>query len=82
MPLTGKVLYDFIQQNARKFALEGSVQAQLPHTIKIIVVGTHEAIESFIDILHKESLKRSITDLEVEPFLKDRDYRGIFRVIE
>lgn len=82
MPLKQGFLHDFVQDHARKLELEGTAQSQQPDIVKIIVVGTTEAIDSLLDVLHKESGKYAITHIEIEPFLKDRDYRGIFRVIE
>lgn len=75
-------LHDFIQYHARSFGLEGVAQMQAPDSVKIIACGPLEDIDSLVDVLHKESAKYSIAHIEIESFLKDRDYRGIFRVIE
>lgn len=71
------LLRSLIQKNAQKLSIEG-VGSILDHgTVKIIAYGPHNAIDEFIDALY--SIKPSL--IEVEPFIKDRDYRGIFRMI-
>ena len=76
---------DVIQQSARKYNLEGFCQPIFDKDkgVKVIVCGEKENVDSFVDILHKEqALKDNIKDIEIEPFIKDRDYRGVFRIIE
>lgn len=75
-------LQNVIQQNARKFELEGIVQALSSDKVKIIVCGEKEQVDFFVDSIHKESVETTIKDIEIEPYIKDRDYRGVFRVIE
>lgn len=71
-----------VQKFARQYELEGFAQYLSDKTAKIIICGEKEQVDSFVDILHKESVKANITDIEIEPFLKDKDYRGVFRIIE
>ena len=75
-------MQNVIQQNARKFELEGIVQALSSDKVKIIVCGEKEQVDFFVDSIHKESVQTTIKDIEIEPYIKDRDYRGVFRVIE
>lgn len=75
-------LHAVIQQHARSYDLEGVVQALGPDKAKIIVCGDKEQVDLFVDALHKESAKAPINDIEIEPHVKDKDYRGVFRVIE
>lgn len=75
-------LQNVIQNNARKFELEGIVQAVGEGKVKIIVCGQKEQVDFFVDSIHKESTHETIKDIEIEPYIKDRDYRGVFRVIE
>ncbi len=72
---------NFIQRSAQKLALEGVSNFESQDTIKIVASGAHNAIDEFIDLLYTgyKGLKPSI--VEIEPFVKDRDYRGTFRVI-
>ena len=81
--ITEDFLHNFIQKNARKFDLEGSAKiVDGDNQFVVIVCGEKDNIDSFLDVLHKGSSKCVPELIEVEPFLKDRDYRGVFRVIE
>lgn len=71
----------FIQKHARKLELEGTAQ-MIDGKVRVVVCGNVESVDSFLDVLHKGSSTYTPQDIEVEPFLKDRDYRGVFRVIE
>lgn len=76
-------LQSFVQKNARKFNLEGVAQMlSEPNQARVVVCGPKESVDSFLDSLHKGSAKWKPEDIEMEPFLKDKDYRGVFRVIE
>ena len=76
-------LQDFIQKNAHKYDLEGSAQVvESGQHIIVIICGEPENIDSFLDELHKGSGKFIPKSIEIEPFLKDKDYRGVFRIIE
>jgi len=75
-------MHDVIQKHARTLAIEGTVAIEEKDTIKIIICGQKEAIDKFVDALHKELAKISPKNLEIEPFIKEKDYRGVFRVIE
>lgn len=77
-----KRFLDLVSQEARMLQLEGVAHVQPPNTLKIVILGSKDEIDDFIDFLHKESLEHDIESIEVEPFIKDRDYRGIFRIIE
>lgn len=70
-----------IHKKAQELLLEGSLQVVPPETIKIVVCGSKDGIDTFVDLLYKEGASKKQFSLIVEPFLKDKDYRGIFRVI-
>lgn len=73
---------DFIQKNARKFNLEGTAQHVPDGLAKIMICGEKDAIDGFLDLLHKGTKETELESISVEPFVKEKDYRGIFRVIE
>ncbi|MCX5922686.1 MAG: acylphosphatase [Candidatus Dependentiae bacterium] len=82
IPIAKDFIHSVIQKSAKKCSLEGTAQIVITENkVKVIVCGPKESVDQFIDLLHKES-KAYLEDLEIEPFLKDRDYRGVFRVIE
>lgn len=76
------LLQNVIQKNARKYGLEGMAQPISCDKIKIIICGHKDHVDVFVDLIHKESPSENIGDIEIEAHLKDRDYRGIFRVLE
>lgn len=82
MNLPEDFLHNFIKKNARALDLEGTVQLEAGNVIRIIACGSKESIESFLDALHTQAAKHFLDAVEVEPFIKDKDYRGVFRVIE
>lgn len=77
-----KHVHALVQDYAQKFLLEGMVQPVTQSTVRVIVCGAAQAVEEFIDELHNSFVATQVAEIEVEPFLKDRDYRGVFRVIE
>lgn len=75
-------LHDFVQKNARLLHIEGTVQIVEPHSISIVACGEKENIDTFLDVLHQGVSSHIPENVSVEPFLKDKDYRGIFRILE
>ncbi len=73
---------DFVQASARKLGLEGTVQVVEPNEISIIVCGSKDSIDEFLDVIHRGFGANIPEDVQIEPFLKERDYRGIFRILE
>ena len=61
---------NFIQKNARGLNIEGIAQVMPDSRVRSIACGTKGTGKVFLE------------DIEIEPFLKDKDYRGVFRVIE
>lgn len=75
-------LRDFIQKNAREFHLEGTAQWSDDGMIRIVICGKKEDVDGFLDLLHKGDKGILPEGIIVEPFMREKDYRGIFRVIE
>ena len=75
-------LQEFIQKNARRLKLEGIVQVVEPKKVQIAICGDKDSLDEFVDAIYKGTAKAKIADIQVEPFLKERDYRGVFRIIE
>lgn len=73
---------DFVLKHARNLELEGIAQALPDGTIRVLVCGLKDPVDHFLDALHKGEGKIIPEGVEVEPFVKDRDFRGVFRVLE
>lgn len=81
MPST--FLRSFVLKHARALELEGMAQTVAEaNQVRIMVCGPKDKIEDFLDLLHKGTSKYIPDDVEVEPFVKVKDYRGVFRIIE
>jgi acylphosphatase len=79
---TGDFLQDLIRKQATKFSLEGTAQVAEDEKIIIIICGEKENIDHFLDALHKGTATQKPDRIELEPFFKEKDYRGVFRIIE
>ena len=75
------VLLEKIQSEAHARALEGCLIVHHPNTIKIVVCGTGDAVELFVDFIYAVMAAYEGNQMAVDAFLKDKDYRGVFRVI-
>lgn len=71
-----------IHKEARKLVLEGTVRLMPGSNLKVIACGNKNKMDMFLDCVLKEIQNLRCDGLEIEPFLRDRDYRGVFRVIE
>jgi acylphosphatase len=80
--MLGGGLRDSVQDAARKLDLEGTIQFVEPNEFVIIACGSKENIDGFLDNLHQGFGVNVPDDVIVEPFLKEKDYRGIFRILE
>jgi acylphosphatase len=71
-----------IKKSARDLGIEGTVQALGSESINIFACSSKETLEDFLDVLHKEEARGLVQDIVIQPFLKNKDYRGVFRVID
>lgn len=75
-------LRSFVQKHANELGLEGLAQvASVEQRTIIMVCGPKDNVDKFVDLLHKGTKDVQLKGLEIEPFLKVKDYRGVFRVI-
>ena len=70
-----------IKQHAHKLDIEGTAHV-LDDTIKIFACGRKDYMDKFIDVVYKGTKDARPDDVEIEPFAKEKEYRGVFRVIE
>jgi len=76
-------LRTFVQKHARDLDLEGIAQVVVAeNSVIVLVCGPKDSVDQFVEILHKGTKKINISDITVEPFVKVKDYRGVFRIIE
>ncbi len=80
-----KKLLHTIYEKAKELDLEGTVQTtqhEKYSDVRIVICGSKKSIDSFIDFFHVEIADKTFSPAEIEPFIKDRDFRGVFRIIE
>lgn len=73
--------HDKIADSAKRLQIEGVLQTVGADLIKIIACGTEDHLDDFLDDLYELFADSASYVEEMEPFVKDRDYRGIFRVL-
>jgi hypothetical protein len=81
IPLHTKIVRQELEQQARILAIEG-VMHHREGGYDITIAGTKEQIDIFVDRISQCMHERLVHDFEVEAALKERDYRGVFRIIE
>ena len=74
-------LEDFIKKQTHALRLEGVAHLISNNNVRIIVCGENSSIDKFIDQLYEKTGKYDLGDISVESFFKERDYRGVFRVV-
>lgn len=76
------VIQQIIQRCSKDIVVEGVAQLFPEHPGKVIICGSVEDVDIFIDRMYEELAKSNVEEPVIEPFLKDRDYRGVFRIVE
>ncbi len=76
-------LRSVVQKNAQKRDIEGIAQlVATDKKVRIIACGIKGSVDDFVDVLHKSFTEHAISEVEIEPFRRDKDYRNVFRIIE
>lgn len=72
-----------VQKKGAKLGVEGTIQT-IPgeKELRIVVCGLKDQVDKFVDELHKEAARAGVSDISIEPFVRIKDYRGAFRIIE
>jgi acylphosphatase len=72
---------DFVKKEAEKLKVEGTAQNAPDGSVVIYASATSDSLDSFIDFLYKGSSKSEVEDVLVEPLVRGRDFRNVFRII-
>jgi acylphosphatase len=70
-----------VQKTAQTLGIEGTLQNLEANSVMIHACGISDNLEKFIDTLYRGVGKNDVQDLSTEPFVNERDYRGVFRII-
>jgi len=74
----------FIQKNAQSLGVEGTVQNLGTDSVVVHCCGPSVNLDQFIDLLYKgatTSHTGNLKELVTEPFVKEKDFRSVFRII-
>ncbi|MBU4387267.1 acylphosphatase [Candidatus Dependentiae bacterium] len=71
----------FIQNQAEKLMIEGTIQNQHDGSVIIFVCGGQDKLDDLLDFIYQGSPKSKVDDVLIEPMQTERDFRGVFRVI-
>ena len=69
------------QKHAQSLGIEGTVQNAEDGSVIIYACGQSDNLDKLIDFLYKGTSDSKITDLIAEPFMNEKDFRGVFRII-
>jgi acylphosphatase len=72
---------EFILQRASKLGIQGSLQVFDNNNLLVYAVGETESVEFLIDDIYGDASGANVEELNVKPLDEDKDFRGIFRVI-
>ena len=76
------ILRALIENAAKKYDLEGTLYVRRPDQLQAIAAGSKDTVDQFIDQLHRDIHEEMQVAFEIEAASKDRDYRGVFRIVE
>ena len=83
--ISGKInhkLFDpFILERTSKLGIQGSLQVFDNNKLILYAVGDTENIEFLIDDIYGDTSSANIEELTVKPLEEEKDFRGIFRII-
>ncbi len=72
---------EFVQKHAHRLQIEGTIQNLPDESVVILASGPADNLDQFIDYLYKGSGKSKVENLEVEPLLNGKTFRGVFRIL-
>jgi len=80
--LNNEALQHFLNKEAHTGSLQGTAHAEGNDRIKIALFGAKDNIDHFVDNFYDHSAAFELYDIEVEPFFKNKDFRGVFRILK
>ena len=71
----------FIQKHAQTLNIEGTVQEDAQEGVIVYTCGTVENLDKLIDALYKGTAESHVKEIIAEPFINEKNFRGVFRII-
>lgn len=73
---------EYVQKHAQRYDIEGTIQnAEDKHSVIIMACGIAEKLDELIDALYKGTPESKVEEVQVEPMIKEKDFRSVFRII-
>ena len=72
---------EFIQKHALDLRIEGCMQTHEEETLLIFACGQADSLDELIDYIYKGTTESRVKDVIIEPFINEKTFRGIFRII-
>ena len=72
---------EVIQKQAHKLHIEGTLQHDGENDLLIFAAGQSDALDELIDHIYKGTTDIKIHEVVIEPFISEKNYRGVFRII-
>lgn len=72
---------EFVKKHADNLEIEGTIQNSEDENVVVNACGPSDNLEKLIDFIYKGTTTTSVKDVQVEPLVKEKDFRGVFRVI-
>lgn len=70
----------YVQKQANSLGIEGTVQSD-NDVLVVYACGLADKLDRLIDLLYKGVDKAKLKSLVEEPFITEKDFRGVFRII-
>lgn len=84
--ISGKVAFleyaNFLANKAIILEIQGSVQRFDQNKLLVYATGDADKVESFIDALYVYDKSSEIDDVDIKPLDENKDFRGVFRIIQ
>lgn len=76
------MLLNSIQRTADGLSVEGILCAKSPQLFEITAIGEKQSVDKFLDEVYGIiEVAHNLSEVEVIAATKERDYRGIFRIM-
>jgi acylphosphatase len=69
-----------IQKSAQALNIEGTIQNQ-ENGVLVYACGLSDNLDKFTDTFYSATDKSKIKDITTEPFVSEKGYRNVFRII-
>ena len=70
-----------VQKSAADLGIEGTLQNAPDGNVIVYACAPADVLDVFIDALYANTKETHVQDVLAEPFMNEKDLRGVFRII-